>query len=379
MNNIIKERISASLVLGSYLDTLGFYNGIWEFNFYSHIDSLNHGILINNEIISNFFSFGGFDIDISKWNASDDTILMIATVKACKKGGEEKHFIEEYLKALPLLLENKRGSGTATIKSLNILKTTKNPASIKYSDKLGGNGAAMRTHYIGIHFKDIKKIIEVSIMASKLTHNYVLGFLGGMTMAVFTHYAINNIHPWKWCDLLIELNENGIIDEIMKSNHNDIYEKYMEDKDLFWDRWQKYKEVRSDRFHLRTIEFKLGYKRYEQLFDIIFNTKAYQSFHQFGGTGLSAPMLAYDSLLSSIMPEENEGEIYLEKYEKKENNRKLKYSWQNLVFLSTLHFGDNDTTGAMAGMLYGALRGYDGVNKNVIEMLEFKNEIYKLL
>ena len=29
----LKEKISASLVLGSYLDTLGFNHGFWEFNF----------------------------------------------------------------------------------------------------------------------------------------------------------------------------------------------------------------------------------------------------------------------------------------------------------------------------------------------------------
>jgi ADP-ribosylglycohydrolase len=54
------------------------------------------------------------------------------------------------------------------------------------------------------------------------------------------------------------------------------------------------------------------------------------------------------------------------------------YSWQNLVFLSTLHFGDNDTTGAIAGMLYGALRGYDGISNKVINMLEFKDELNKI-
>jgi ADP-ribosylglycohydrolase len=53
----------------------------------------------------------------------------------------------------------------------------------------------------------------------------------------------------------------------------------------------------------------------------------------------------------------------------------LKYNWQSLVFFSTLHFGDNDTTGAIAGMLFGALRGFDGVDKNVINMLEFKKEL----
>jgi hypothetical protein len=137
--------------------------------------------------------------------------------------------------------------------------------------------------------------------------------------------------------------------------------------------WLKYKEIRADRFHLRTNEFKIGNNRFRHLLEIIYGTKSFQSYNQFGATGLSGPMIAYDSLLLSIIPDTFEGEINLDKPEK------LKYSWQNFVFLSTLHFGDNDTTGAMAGMLYGALRGYDGVKKNVIEMLEFKDDIYKLL
>ena len=41
--------------------------------------------------------------------------------------------------------------------------------------------------------------------------------------------------------------------------------------------------------------------------------------------------------------------------------------------------GPLDTTGAIAGMLYGALRGYDGISDKIINMLEFKNEIKKLL
>ena len=85
-------------------------------------------------------------------------------------------------------------------------------------------------------------------------------------------------------------------------------------------------------------------------------------------------MIAYDSILLSIIPKENPNE---ELDLKKPNT--FMYSWQNLVFLSTLHFGDNDTTGAIAGMLFGALRGFDGVSKKVIDMLEFKEEIQSLL
>ena len=158
MIKILKEKIKASIILGSYLDTLGFYGGFWEFNFKikEDINNLQTAYNINYEIVADFFSKGGFNINISDWDASDDTIMMIATIKACNKGGSQENFIDEYLKIMPLLEEKKRMSGIATLNSLKILKKTRDASKIIYSSSMGGNGAAMRTHYIGIHFKDIK-------------------------------------------------------------------------------------------------------------------------------------------------------------------------------------------------------------------------------
>jgi ADP-ribosylarginine hydrolase len=362
----INEKISASLVLGSYLDTLGFCNGKWEFNFNLQLKTLKDAMVVNYEIINSFFSYGGFNIDISSWLASDDTIMMIATMNACKKGGSLKNFMNEYIQILPQLEDKKRVSGITTLNSLRILAKHHDIKKIHYSETMGGNGAAMRTHYIGIHFKDIKKIIEVSIMASRLTHNYPIGFLGGMTTAIFTHYAINNIEPWKWCDLLLKLEKDGIIDNVMKNT--DIYDNYMKDKDEFWEPWYKFKERRVDIFYTRTSEFIFGADRFNDLLNI-FNEKNEINYNRFGGSGVECTIIALDSLLLSILPRNMKHELDLS------NPKEYIYSWQNLVFLSTLHFGDNDTIGAIAGMWFGALRGYDGVSKKIINMLEFKEKL----
>jgi ADP-ribosylglycohydrolase len=70
---------------------------------------------------------------------------------------------------------------------------------------MGGNGAAIRTGPIGLKwYKNIEKVIEESICASRLTHNYYLGFLGGMVVALFTAWAINGIPAWKWTEELIK-------------------------------------------------------------------------------------------------------------------------------------------------------------------------------
>ena len=51
-----------------------------------------------NEIQHNYISLGGEDIDISDWKASDDTVMMIATMSAVNKGGGIINYKNEYLK-----------------------------------------------------------------------------------------------------------------------------------------------------------------------------------------------------------------------------------------------------------------------------------------
>ena len=370
MTNLI-EKINASMVLGSYLDTLGFFNGKWEFNFNANIKNLRDAVVVNYEIVHTFFAMGAFNIDISTWNASDDTIMMIGTMRACKKGGKIKDFIDCYLDILPLLEEKKRESGITTLKSLHILEKDRDIEKIPYHSTMGGNGAAMRTNYIGIYFRDnINKIIEISILSSRLTHNYPMGFLGGMVTALFTKYALDNIEPWKWCDMMLMLHENKTIENIIKKMS--IYKRYMKDKDEFWNIWYKYKEYRLNKFDIKTQQFIYGLERFTDLINILYNKIDSEkiAFDRVGGSGASATIIAYDSILMSIINKKN-GELTLNLNDKDS----YYYNWQSVVFHSTLHFGDNDTIGAITGCWFGALNGYDGIDKKILNQLEFIKDL----
>jgi ADP-ribosylarginine hydrolase len=361
----MNDNIKALLVLGSYLDTLGFYNGNWEFNFNNKPVTLKEAMLVQNEIVNNYYSLGSDKIDISNWNASDDTIMMIATKLACDKNGSYDDFKNEYLKILEKLKENKRASGYTTINSLELLKKNK---KIKYNKYMGGNGAAMRTAYIGIKYKDdIDAMIEKSILSSRMTHNYPLGFLGGLVTALFTSYAIKNINPFEWGKELIKLEKSGKIDKYMKTT--DIYHDYKKDKFKFFSLWFRYVEQRLERFSLRSREFLFGADRYNDLLNYTPGVKASgkNDFSKFASTGVGATIVAYDALLMSIMS-------VSPKIDKIES---LNYNWNSLIFYSTLHFGDNDSTGIIAGNWYGTLRGFKDFNinkiNNIIEQLEFKD------
>ena len=350
----MENNIKASLCIGSYLDTLGFKDGMWEFNFGNDLNSLQKAILVMNEINHNYLSLGGENIDISKWKASDDTIMMIATKDAVKKGGGEKNYKIEYLKIYLELKKKIRGSGLSTLKSLKLLKNNK---KVKYDKSMGGNGAAMRTGYIGLKYyknSDLHKLIEESIVSSRLTHNYTMGFLGGLVTAYFCSLAIKKINPFEWSKMLVKIIPE--VDKYMKTT--DIYDKYISDKDEFWLLWYKFNEEKINHYEFKSEEFLFGADRYNSLVEFEPSiTKENFDYSKFGASGIGATIFAYDALLMSY------------------NFKTKKFNFNNLVYFSTLHFGDNDSTGIIAGNWYGAYLGFTDFDKNKINMLEFKSKL----
>lgn len=350
----MENKIKASLCIGSYLDTLGFKDGMWEFNFGNDLNSLQKAILVMNEIQHNYLALGGSDINIKDWKASDDTIMMISVKEAIKKGGGIKNYKNEFLKIKSELKKKIRGSGMSTLKSLDLLSKNKKN---KYNKSMGGNGAAMRTAYIGLKYyktSDLDKLIEESISSSRLTHNHTLGFLGGFVTAYFCSLALRNINPFEWSKMLITIIPN--IDKYMKTT--DIYNEYQEDKKQFWSLWYKFNEEKINHYEFKSSDFLFSADRYNSL--VSYEpaiTKEKFDFSKFGASGIGSTIFSYDALLMSY------------------NFKLKKFNFNNLVYYSTLHFGDNDSTGIIAGNWYGAYLGFNNFDKNKINMLEFKSKL----
>ena len=372
----LNQKIKASIMLASYLDTLGYKNGEWEFNFNLNINEKSTSNVVWLYIVHQYFALGGSNIDISKWDSSDDTILMLATAKACMKGGKEIDYINEYKKVLSELEKDKRGSGLTTIKSLRYITKVKQLHKLKYLDNMGGNGAAMRTSIIGIIYhseKDLEKLIEQSILAGRITHNYSLGFLGGLVTALFTSYAIRGIEPWKWIKHLLELEKSGKIDHIIKKTN--IYDNYLNDKEKFWNRWYQYNENRLPKRKYNSSKFVFPLERLTDIESYtpgITRGETTNNYSKFGASGIGAVIVAYDSLLLSLSSSSKHKFLPLDK------PTEIKYNWDSLVFFSALHFGDNDTVGTIAGAWYGALRGFDGINEDKMKQLEFYTDLNKV-
>ena len=374
--NIIKEKIEASFMLASYFETIGFKNGLWEFNYNHTINTLNIYSSIWNTMIHHFLILGGSNhINITGLNSSDDTILIISIIKSILDGGGKDNYIKNFIKSYELLYDEKRKSGINTLRSIKLLKMNK---QIFINTDMGGNGAALRTGPIGIYWcNNIEKVIEESIISSQLTHNYYLGFLGGMITALFTAFAFNNINPIFWIEELLKLYNNKIIHKYYPESHN------IEDLDEFISYWNRYQDNiinkiiyknSLDRFiypENRT-EYLLEYYPNNKIKDLVLSNQCLKNLSWnwdcIASTGLDVCIYAYDCLLMSMYTPDSKNLII--------NN--IKYNLDVFILLVSIHPGDNDTTAAIGGSWYGALNGYDSFDKKRLLELEFYKEIKSL-
>jgi len=374
MNNN-KEKIEASILLASYLETVGFKNGHWEFNYQIKITDLQTYIRVWNTMLHHFLILGGTEnINIENWNSSDDTIMIMATLEAIINGGGLENYEKKYLEYYDLILDEKRASGSTTISSLEMLKRKK---ELKVDVLMGGNGAAMRTGPIGLKwYKDYDKVIEESLIASKITHNYYIGYFGGIVTALFTAFAMNNIEPWLWCDELLKLYSSKKLD---KDNDLDELDDYMS-------YWKKYKEVRISKLKYKNTlkdfifpedraTFLLGFHPNSNIQKMIHEGKIKEmkdlkfSWNHSGSTGIDACIYAYDCLLMCMNTPSSDTLDF----------KNIVYDWSTFMMLVCLHPGDNDTTGCIGGTWYGALNGFNNIDKSKMKQLEFYSELEKLI
>ncbi|ADO67204.1 putative ADP-ribosyl glycohydrolase [Cafeteria roenbergensis virus] len=337
------------MVCASYCDTIGFKNSEWEFNYGMELQTLDQFYIATNTILENYIYLGGRNMDISKLIASDDTILLLATIKGIKLQNH-RQAIMDYRH---LLVEDKRFSGINTLEQLKWID--KHPDKfVLYNEKAGGNGAAIRTAPIGIVYDDIGQVIYNSLFNSVQTHNQVLGYLGGISVACITFFAKNKIKPTEWFTELIKLEEMKKIDHVIENSNYPDKQKYVLGKDSFWNKIMDYNEFRMPKILKRNFEKNID--RYRYLLRLLRPNYINSKFVHLGASGLEAVILSYEAIMLSY----NEKEDLID--------------FEKLLYYGVLHFGDNDSTGAIVGAWYAAY--HKTIPKNIqINKLEFIDEI----
>ncbi|XP_054044089.1 ADP-ribosylarginine hydrolase isoform X2 [Rissa tridactyla] len=234
------ENYMAAMVLSGVGDTLGYYNGKWEF--------LMSGPAIHKELAE----MGG----LGNLSIQGD---------ACQ---------ENALKLDPGQPDGWR---------------------IPFNPRGGGCGAAMRSMCIGLRFRhptQLDTLVQVSIESGRMTHHHPTGYLGSLASALFTSFAVNGVPPLAWGKGLMEVLPRA---KAYVRDSGFFVEENMAQWHYFEEQWEKYLAERgiSDGVSLPTFPPKYGVEERDSFYTSL-------SYDGWGGSsGHDAPMIAYDALLGA--------------------------------------------------------------------------------
>ncbi|EDO33452.1 predicted protein [Nematostella vectensis] len=336
------EKFVASMLLSAAGDALGFKNSEWEFQ--------HDGEKIHKQL-KDLGGVANLKVSKKNWRVSDDTILHIATGEALVSDWSSKE--ELYLKLAANYKEGMRdmrdrAAGNTLQMSIHQLKPGR-PGGyiIPFNPRGGGCGAAMRSMCIGLLLyrpEHLDDLIAVSVESGRMTHNHPTGYLGALTAALFTSFAIQAKPIREWGVGLMSTLPKAL--KYVQSIGRDVKENE-QGWSYFTDKWTKY-------LMLRGILDGTNDPKFADRYTVSDRDKFYKSLSYSGWAGSSghdAPMIAYDALLGA-------GD-----------------SWEELCHRGMFHGGDSDSTGVMAGAWWGALHGFDGVPVGNYKNLEYRERI----
>ena len=341
------ERFVAALILGGVGDAIAYRKGEWEF--------CRSGKRIHDALAH----LGGVEkikVNVRDWCVSDDTVMQIATAEALVDS-KWTDFKELYLKLASKYKECMndmagRAPGLTCEASVHMLKPlVPGGYIIPFNPRGGGCGAAMRSVPIGLYYwrpEQLENLIAVSIESGRMTHNHPTGYLGSLATALLVSYALQGQPIKQWGRSLYDTLAKA--KEYVKSEGRDVKEN-METWGYFEEHWKTYLTERG------IFDLGSGNVKFPDNYGIEERDKFYRkvSFAGTGGaSGHDAPMIAYDAVLGAPN------------------------SWVELCKRGMFHGGDSDSTGIIAGALYGAMHGFKGVPEGNYKSLEYRDRMEKL-
>lgn len=353
-------------------DTIGFGNGYFEFNYGVSKQVKNNKEAENLstftiQLVFEFINrggFTGFDLKYEELIASDDSILTLAVFDAVKNSlNKPSYQVVEIIKNKLLEyylndeLKEKRYYGNRTTLSLNRIKNKEDWQKRAFSDNAGGSGASMRCMPIGLFYhgkENREKLLSISIDSSRVTHNNPIGYLGGFASALFTALAIEGVNPKKWIVILKEMFENEIIHNYIKKtigektpNELKFHMREVENFYRYLNTYYKWRFYKGE-LKIKKSMSNLAYRNF-----LFYQKFSDTSIYYPGSNGLDSILLAYDSIISC------DG------------------SFEKLIYLAMLHGGDSDSTGCIAGALFGAYYGNVNLPKNLTQ-IELQSQLDNL-
>ncbi|XP_065921392.1 uncharacterized protein [Magallana gigas] len=338
-------RYEAAMVLSAAGDALGYKNGEWE--------NCQSGRDIQREL-RNMGGIQSIHVKPPYWIVSDDTVMHLATSEAltgCKspsKGELYREIARKYKECMNDMAY--RSPGVTTLSETSQLRPDdpdwKRGCRLPFKSSGGGCGAAMRSMCIGLRYpseNELRDLVAVSVEAGRMTHHNPTGYLGSLTSALFTSYAIRGKSPREW--------GAGLMSVLPLAKEYIISQAFYVDENLqawgyFNNKWQTYLtqkgllDGRRDPLADRTDADER---------DSFYTSLSFDGVG--GASGHDAPMIAYDAILHAGK------------------------NWGELCTRAMFHGGDSDSTGVIAACCYGAMYGYEGVPERNYKDIEYHDRL----
>ncbi|XP_060583943.1 ADP-ribosylhydrolase ARH1-like [Ruditapes philippinarum] len=347
--NMEEEKYTAGMILSGVGDALGYGRGNWEF--------CTDGNIIHDEL-KRIGGLSKLKVNTKEWMVSDDTVMHLATAEAIiehKQSVDKLKLYQEianhYIHCMNDMVG--RAPGITCKEMCRSLQPDKPPNGLRipFNTRGGGCGAAMRSMCIGLRFPhdvQVNDLVAISIESGRLTHHHPTGYLGSLAAALFTTYAVQDRPLKEWGKGLLTTLKiaKEYVSNDREALHADSYtiQQNIDHWNYFQTKWEFYLRMRnisdgqSDPIFLPDEE---QVKKRDHMYRML-------SYDDIGGaSGHDAPMIAYDALLA------------------------CKGNWDDLCYRAMFHGGDSDSTGVIAGCLYGVLYGVDVVHKTNYKGLEY--------
>lgn len=359
MNTTIEEKYIATMLLHALGDTIGFKNGSWEF--FDDTGARNGATL---EKVYEFIELGGInDINLEHWSVSDDTIMHMAIARSLILGDNniddlERITTEQIIRSVRQMSKEKtngvnRYVGKSVEKYAKLMENGENWKTFAFDPLGGGNGSAMRCNCIGLAFfgdENRDKLIKYAVESSKMTHPNPIGWLGGLSVALFTAFGIEGIPINDWIPIMLKIIESNDVKKYIDTTQNNL-NNIINAFECFVGCWKTY----YDSKFLNGVPVKTRIqKNIPQRLVFYNNISENNDLGKMGLSGYSAVIVAYDCLIDA-------------------GNK-----WETFVFYAMINDFDSDTIGAIAGGLYGTLYGMNSVPKNNLEHIEYKDTLIKM-
>jgi hypothetical protein len=350
MSDLLNKYI-ASIYLSSIGDQFGFNNSLY--NMYKtaiKTSKPDYSDIVNgftSNIIYKFINDGGFTaFNIKDYSHSYITYFHIDVLRGFESNFNNyktlyNNIVSNYISSYDNANELKIIYDDYIV---NILKNIK-AKSIweKFNYNVNNKYVFTGTMCIGLvyHNKtDLDKLIETSIMITSITHQNSIAFIGGIVAALFTSYAINNIHIEKWIFELVKLLESDVIDTIISKIKPKFIDFFKEAKKIYLHKLLTYIETSFDNFN-----YSIGLTR-----SVYASTRTAYYHENFvddkkifypGNNADDCIIIAYDCLLMS------------------------KDNFEKLIYTSTKMIANTESIGSLASMWYGAYYGFKNIPYNI--------------